>query len=60
MVNLDGEPQPYSGNFKLIDNSNELGIDYNEPFPIYVDIQWELLPGKCNGNYIKVKKLVRK
>ena len=34
MVSFDGEAQPYTGNFKLIENSNELGISYNEQFPI--------------------------
>ena len=59
MITFDGQSRPYSGDFKLIDNSADLGFSINEPFPVYVKVSWTEVPNKCNGNYIKVTKLER-
>ena len=59
MITFNGEPRPYVGDFKLIDNSADLGISINETFPIYVNVEWISDPYKCLGNYIKVTKLKR-
>lgn len=41
MINFSGEPQPYKGDFKLIENSTELGITANDVFPIHVKVDWK-------------------
>ena len=60
MISFNGSLWPYSGDFKLIENSYETGISPNETFPIHVTVNWEPVTDKCSGNYIKVLKLVRK
>jgi hypothetical protein len=60
MINFNGETEPYQGDFKLIDNSSELGINYDDDFPIYVAVDWISDSSKCFGNYIKVTRLKRR
>ena len=59
MINFTGETRPYTGDFKLIDNSADVGISPTEVFPLYVKVDYVDLT-KCGGNSIKVTKLVRK
>ncbi len=59
MINFDGQTQPYTGDFKLIDNSAKLGIDSYEIFPVYVKVDWTSNADKCFGSYIEVTKLKR-
>ena len=60
MITFNGETEPYKGDFKLIDNTAELGIGFNEPFPIPVEVEWESVPNKCSGEFIRVISLKRK
>lgn len=60
MIAFNGETQPYKGEFKLIDNTSEMGIGFNEPFPINVKVDWVSVPNKCSGEFIKVISLKRK
>jgi len=59
MITFNGETEPYKGDFKLIDNSTEIGIRTNETFPVYVKVDWTPISDKCFGNYIKVTRLKR-
>ena len=59
MITFNGETRPYEGDFKLIDNSSELGFTLNDAFPIYVKVDWTSDPTKCFGNYITVTRLKR-
>ena len=60
MITFYGETEPYKGEFKLIDNTSDMGIGFNEPFPIRVEVAWVSVPNKCSGNFIKVLSLKRK
>jgi len=42
MINFDGETKPYTGDFKLIENSADLGITDNDKFPIYIKVDWKV------------------
>lgn len=59
MINFKGETRPFIGDFKLIDNSVDLGIGSSEKFPVYVKVDWVGLPDKCVGNFIKITSLKR-
>ena len=39
MINFDEETKPYNGDFKLIENSSDLGISENDNFPIYARVE---------------------
>ena len=58
LINFKGETQSYVGEFYLIQNSAELGIDQNARFPMHVKVRWTqegLEPVTCAlGNIIKV------
>ena len=60
MITFNGDTQPNHGDFKLIDNSADIGINFNESFPIYVQVDWAAVPNKCSDDFIKVTKLKRK
>lgn len=60
MITFNGEKRPYSGEFKLIENSADIDIKSNETFPVYVEVNWTTEPNKCLGNYIKITRLKRK
>jgi hypothetical protein len=57
MVSFNGETQPYSGDFKLIENTDAIGISSNARFPIYVELDWTNDSTKCFGNYITVTRI---
>jgi hypothetical protein len=59
MINFDGETQPYTGDFKLIDNAADLGISESDKFPIYAKVQWK--PDTTNVcNHIIITKFERR
>lgn len=60
MITFDGETEPYKGDFKLIDNTSEMGIGFNGSFPIPVEVDWVSVPNKCSGEFIRVTSLKRK
>ena len=50
IINFDGETKPYTGDFKLIENSVTLGITEKDTFPIYVKVDWKVDTIKaCDG-----------
>jgi hypothetical protein len=50
MITFNGETRPYSGDYKLIENGNDLGIKDNEYFPIYVKVDWKVdMTNVCNN-----------
>jgi hypothetical protein len=55
MINFDGETQPYTGDFKLIENSSDLGISENDKFPIYAKVEWKSDTTKGCNNIIITK-----
>jgi hypothetical protein len=57
MVTFNGETQPYSGEFKLIKNTDAIGISSNARFPIHVELDWTTDSTKCFGNYITVTRI---
>jgi len=59
MVTFTADPRPFGSDFKLIDNTADLGLSSTEIFPLYVKINYESLPDKCGGNHLNVTKLVR-
>jgi hypothetical protein len=59
MINFDGVIEPYKGDFKLIDNSSDLGISLNEVFPIYVKVDWTSNRNTCGGNHVTVIRFKR-
>jgi hypothetical protein len=59
MINFDGITEPYKGDFKLIDNSSDLGISSNDTFPIYVKADWKSNPNVCGGNHITITRFKR-
>ncbi len=61
MINFNGETRPYTGDFKLIQNTDaELGISTRDTFPLYVKVDWTPLAGGCGATRINVTKLKRK
>ena len=49
MITFNGETRPYAGDFKLIENSADLGITEKDSFPIYVKVDWKTDTAKaCN------------
>ena len=42
MITFDGETRPYAGDFRLIENSADLGITEKDTFPIYVKVDWKV------------------
>jgi hypothetical protein len=42
MITFNGETKPYTGDFKLIENSADLGITEKDTFPIYVKVDWKV------------------
>ena len=61
MINFNGETRPYTGDFKLIQNTDaELGISANDTFPLYVKVSWTPLSGGCGATRITITKLVRR
>jgi hypothetical protein len=59
MINFDAITEPYKGDFKLIDNASDLGIQPNETFPINVKVDWTSNPNTCGGNHITVIRFKR-
>jgi hypothetical protein len=57
MVTFNGETQPYSGDFMLIENTDAIGISSTDRFPIYVELDWTSDSTKCFGNYITVTRI---
>jgi hypothetical protein len=41
MITFNGEPKPYVGEYKLISNTGDLGINQKDSFPIYVKVEWK-------------------
>jgi hypothetical protein len=60
MITFDGETHPYTGDYKLVDNNADLGVTSTDTFPIYVKVDWQPIPDKCSGNYIKITRIKRK
>ncbi len=60
MVTFDGEPKPYTGDFRLISNSAaDIGITQSDTFPIYVKVDWkEDTTNVCN--HILITKIARR
>jgi len=49
MITFNGETRPYTGDYKLIENSSDLGITAKDSFPMYVKIDWKVDSTKtCN------------
>ena len=49
MISFNGETRPYTGDFKLIENSTDLGITEKDTFPIYVKVDWKVdMTTVCN------------
>lgn len=42
MITFDGETRPYTGDFRLIQNSADIGITEKDKFPIYVKVDWSV------------------
>ncbi|MDO7887550.1 hypothetical protein [Hymenobacter cheonanensis] len=59
MITFTGKPQPFAGEFKLIDNSAGLGISSTEKFPLYVQVDYITLANTCGGQHIKITSLKR-
>jgi hypothetical protein len=50
MINFDGETRPYTGDFKLIENSSGIGISDRDAFPIFVRVAWRMnSTNACHG-----------
>jgi hypothetical protein len=47
MINFDSEKEPYKGDYKLFTNSQDMGIDYNDNFPIPVKVDWKTINNQC-------------
>ena len=41
MITFNGEARTYTGDFRLIENSGDIGISENDRFPIYVKVDWK-------------------
>jgi hypothetical protein len=59
MINFDGITEPYMGDFKLIDNVGDLGIQASDTFPINVKVDWTGSPNTCGGNHITITRFKR-
>ena len=60
MINFKNEPNPYIGEFYLVDNpAADLGITEQTVFPVYLKVCWKKLE-KCNGVYIKITSFMNK
>jgi hypothetical protein len=59
MLTLSGNPQPFADEFKLVDNSSELGISHTESFPIRVKVKYTVLANTCGGAHVKITSLQR-
>lgn len=42
MITFNGETSPYTGDFKLIENSGDLGVTDKDKFPLYVKVDWKV------------------
>jgi hypothetical protein len=61
MINFEGDTTFNSNNYYLIINKpEEFGITYDSKFPIYVNVDWEKVPGGCFDRVIKIIKLERR
>ncbi|MEP7228717.1 MAG: hypothetical protein ABI691_00615 [Ginsengibacter sp.] len=59
MITFDGELKPYTGAFRLISNSADIGIKQTDTFPIYVKVDWkEDTTNICN--HILITKIARR
>ena len=59
MITFNGETRPYIGEFKLIENSGDIGIKEDDRFPIYVKVDWkEDTTNVCN--HIFITRIVRR
>lgn len=60
MITFDGEPKPYTEDFRLISNSAaDIGITQSDTFPIYVKVDWkEDTTNVCN--HILITKIARR
>ena len=53
MITFNGETRPYTGDFRLIENSGDIGITDKDKFPIYVKVDWkEDTTNVCNHIFI--------
>lgn len=59
MVTFGEETKPYMGEYKLIQNPEELNIGPVANFPIYVVIEYTEAENTFCSNFIKVTKLRR-
>ena len=58
MITFNGETKPYTGDFKLIENSSDIGISDKASFPIYVKLNWKAdTTNPCHR--IRITKMVR-
>ena len=60
MITLNGEANPYIGDFRLISNNGvDIGITERDKFPIYVKVDWkEDTTNVCNN--ILITRIARR
>ena len=59
MITFNGETRPYTGEFRLIENSGDLGITDRDKFPLFVKVNWK--PDTTNiCNHIIITKFARR
>ncbi len=59
MITFNGETRPYTGDFKLIANSADLGLTNKDTFPLYVKVDWKADTGNVCGR-ISITRFARK
>lgn len=60
MINFDGDSTPYKGNFKLIDNVNDLDLGPNQAFPVHVKVSWKGTANSCSSpQHIIITKMIK-
>ena len=59
MITFNGETRAYTGDFKLIENSDDIRVTDRDRFPFYVKVDWkEDATNVCN--HILITRIARR
>ncbi len=60
MITFNSDPRPYTGDFKLINNSAaDIGLTEKDTYPIYVKVDWKVdTTNVCN--HIIITRIARR